>query len=56
MDGVQLAMQAKLMRPYIKVLFTTGYAGWRRHGTRSVTAVSYTSRCVTPKLLARSNH
>ena len=25
-DGVQLARQAKLMRPAIKVLFTTGYA------------------------------
>ena len=27
MDGVQLAAQAKLMRPGIKVLFSTGYAG-----------------------------
>jgi CheY-like chemotaxis protein len=26
MDGVQLAKQAKLMRPGIKVLFATGYA------------------------------
>jgi two-component system, cell cycle response regulator CpdR len=26
MDGVQLARQAKLMRPAIKVLFATGYA------------------------------
>jgi|SRR6185437_2659438 len=26
MDGVQLAKQAKLMRPGIKVLFETGYA------------------------------
>ena len=26
MDGVQLARQAKLIRPAIKVLFTTGYA------------------------------
>lgn len=26
MDGVQLAKQARLMRPGIKVLFTTGYA------------------------------
>jgi two-component system, cell cycle response regulator CpdR len=26
MDGVQLARQAKVMRPAIKVLFTTGYA------------------------------
>jgi two-component system, cell cycle response regulator CpdR len=26
MDGVQLARQAKVMRPRIKVLFTTGYA------------------------------
>ena len=26
MDGVQLARQAKVMRPRIRVLFTTGYA------------------------------
>src|SRR6266851_2045083 len=26
MDGVQLARQAKVMQPAIKVLFTTGYA------------------------------
>ncbi len=37
-DGVQLAKQARLMRPGIKVLFTTGYAqkaierGAMRHG------------------------
>src|ERR1700730_6407994 len=38
MDGVQLAKQARLMRPGIKVLFATGYAqkamerGASRHG------------------------
>ena len=38
MDGVQLAKQARLMRPEIKVLFATGYAqkamerGAARHG------------------------
>jgi CheY-like chemotaxis protein len=54
MDGVQLARQAKRLRPTIKVLFTTGYAQRAAERQAMRLAASCSSRCVSPSCCAKS--